>query len=146
MGASLGSGQGGTRGRGKRGYRPMAEINMTPFIDVMLVLLIVFMVSAPLLTAGVPVDLPSSEAKPLTQENEEPLEVSLRVNGEIYLEETLVKKDRLIQTLSAITENNPDRRIYVRGDQTLPYGTIMSTIGAINAAGFRKVALITEQK
>lgn len=119
---------------------------MTPFIDVMLVLLIVFMVSAPLLTAGVPVDLPSSEAKPLTQENEEPLEVSLRVNGEIYLEETLVKKDRLIQTLSAITENNPDRRIYVRGDQTLPYGTIMSTIGAINAAGFRKVALITEQK
>ena len=144
MGASLGSGQGGTRGRGRRGYRPMAEINMTPFIDVMLVLLIVFMVSAPLLTAGVPVDLPTSKAKALTQEDDKPLEISLKGNGEIYVGETLVQKERLIPMLSAITESNPDRRIYVRGDQTLAYGAIMKIIGSINEAGFKKVALITE--
>ncbi len=144
MGASLGSGQGGTRGRGRRGYRQMAEINMTPFIDVMLVLLIVFMVSAPLLTAGVPVDLPSSKAKALTQEDDKPLEISLRKDGSIFVGETPVKGDRLIPMLSAITENNPDRRIYVRGDQKLAYGEIMGIIGSINAAGFKKVALITE--
>lgn len=143
MGMSLGTG-GGKRGRGNRAYRPMAEINVTPFVDVMLVLLIVFMVSAPLLTAGVPVDLPSSKAKALTQEDEKPLEVSLNANGDIFVGETPVKKDRLIAMLSAITENNPDRRIYVRGDQGLPYGQVMKIIGDINAGGFRKVALITE--
>jgi biopolymer transport protein TolR len=135
----------GGRGRGRKAYRPMAEINMTPFIDVMLVLLIVFMVSAPLLTAGVAVDLPSSKAKPLTQEDDKPLEISLRGNGDIFIGETAVKADRLIPMLSAITENDIDRRIYVRGDQKLPYGDIMKIIGAINAAGFRKVALITKQ-
>ncbi len=144
MGMSIGPAGSGKRGRGSHAYRPMAEINVTPFVDVMLVLLIVFMVSAPLLTAGVPVDLPSSKAKALTQEDEKPLEVSLKGNGDIYIGETLVKKDRLIPMLSAITENNPDRRIYVRGDQTLPYGKIMKTIGSINAAGFKKVALVTE--
>ncbi|MCB9963514.1 MAG: protein TolR [Rhodospirillales bacterium] len=143
MGMSLGT-SGGGRGRGRKAYRPMAEINVTPLVDVMLVLLIVFMVSAPLLTAGVPVDLPSSQAKALTQEDEKPLEISLRGDGEIYVGETLVKKERLIPMLSAITESNPDRRIYVRGDQKLAYGEIMETIGAINAAGFRKVALITD--
>lgn len=144
MGMSLGSSGGGKRGRGSRAYRPMSEINVTPFVDVMLVLLIVFMVSAPLLTAGVPVDLPSSQAKALTQEDDKPLEISLKENGKIFVGETEVRRERLIPMLSAITDNNPDRRIYVRGDQTLPYGTIMKTIGSINAAGFRKVALITE--
>lgn len=143
MGASLQS-SGGKRGRGNRAYRPMAEINVTPFVDVMLVLLIVFMVSAPLLTAGVPVDLPSSKAKALTQEDDKPLEISLRGDGTIYVGETEVKRERLIPMLSAITESNPERRIYVRGDQDLSYGVIMQTIGSINEAGFKKVALITE--
>lgn len=141
MGMSLNSGSMRTR---KGAYRPMSEINVTPFVDVMLVLLIVFMVSAPLLTAGVPVDLPDSKAAPLMDEDNKPLEITLREDGSIYVGETVLTEERIVPMLSAITESNPDRRIYIRGAETLPYGEVMRIIGAINAGGFKKVALITE--
>lgn len=130
-------------GRGGRGYRPMAEINVTPFVDVMLVLLIVFMVAAPLLTAGVPIDLPDSEAKAISEEDNKPLEVSLAKDGKIYVGDTEVKQDRLVSLLGSMTNNDPDRRIYIRADTSLDYGQVMQTLGAINGAGFRKVALVS---
>ncbi|MCK5284179.1 MAG: protein TolR [Alphaproteobacteria bacterium] len=146
MGASLTT---KTRARGRRTggtYRPMAEINVTPFVDVMLVLLIVFMVAAPLLTAGVPVDLPNSEAKPISDEDNKPIEITLTKEGKTYIGETEVKSGNLINLLSAMTEGNEERRIYIRGDQTLSYGNVMKIIGIINGAGFTKVALISESK
>jgi len=146
MGASLTT---KTRSRGRRTggtYRPMAEINVTPFVDVMLVLLIVFMVAAPLLTAGVPVDLPQSDAKPIQDEDNKPIEITVNAQGEIYIGETPVKRERLIPLLAAMTESQADRRIYIRGDQSISYGDIIEIIGAINGAGFTKVALISEGK
>lgn len=142
MGASL---QSGSRGRGgrRRSYTKMSEINVTPFVDVMLVLLIVFMVTAPLLTAGVPVDLPKSEARQIQDEDNKPIEVTVSSDGKIFVGETEVEKDRLISLLSAITDNDPERRVFIRGDQKLAYGEIMDVIGAINKGGFRKVALIS---
>ena len=132
--------------KGRKGhYRPMSEINVTPFVDVMLVLLVVFMVAAPLLSAGVPIDLPDSEAKPLNNQDNKPLEVSINKEGQLYVGETLVKRERLITLLASITNNDPDRRIYIRADSTLDYGDVMGVLGAINAAGFRKVALISEK-
>ncbi len=138
-----------TRSKGRRTggtYRPMAEINVTPFVDVMLVLLIVFMVAAPLLTAGVPVDLPNSEAKSISDEDNKPIEITVTEDGKTYIGETEVKKGNLINLLSAMTEGNEERRIYIRGDQTLSYGKVMKVIGAVNGAGFTKVALISESK
>lgn len=146
MGATLAT---KTKSRGRRtggAYRPMAEINVTPFVDVMLVLLIVFMVAAPLLTAGVPVDLPNSDAKAITDEDNRPIEVTINKEGKVFIGETEVKKGNLINLLKAMTEDNKERRIYVRGDQSIAYGEIMKTIGAINVAGFNKVALISESK
>ena len=138
-----------TRSRGRRTggtYRPMAEINMTPFIDVMLVLLIVFMVAAPLLTTGVEVDLPDSSAKAITNEDNKPIEITLAKDGKIYIGETEFDEARIVGQLTAMTEGNRDeRRIYIRGDRTLEYGRVMRMIGAINGAGFTKVALISEQ-
>ncbi len=142
MGALLQTKENSGRKRGN--YRPMAEINVTPFVDVMLVLLVVFMVAAPLLTAGVPVDLPDSQAKPLKEEDNKPLEITINKNGEIYIGETPVKEERLIALLQAMTNNDPDRRVFIRGDETLEYGEVMEILGAINSAGFRKVALISE--
>lgn len=143
MGVKLDMG-GGRRGRGS--HRPMAEINVTPFVDVMLVLLIVFMVAAPLLTAGVPIDLPDSAAKALKDEDNKPLEVSIGKEGELFVGETSVKEDRLVALLTSMTNNDPERRIYIRADQTLDYGRVMGVLGAINGAGFRKVALISDAK
>ncbi len=143
MGASVTGGgrqSGGRRGR----YRPMAEINVTPFVDVMLVLLIVFMVAAPLLTAGVPVDLPKAQAKPLPQDNK-PLEITVNHEGAIFLVETEVGLNELVPRLTAIAGNNKDTRIYVRGDTKLDYGQVMQVIGAINAGGFTRVALVVDQ-
>lgn len=137
-----------TKSRGRRTggtYRPMSDINVTPLVDVMLVLLIVFMVAAPLLTAGVSVDLPNSKAKALQVEDNKPVEISITKDGKIFISETEVQKDRLIPLLSAIAENKADQRIYIRGDQELSYGRIMEIVGAINAAGYAKVALISEQ-
>ncbi|MAE51908.1 MAG: protein TolR [Micavibrio sp.] len=144
MGASLTT---KTRSRGRRTggtYRPMAEINVTPFVDVMLVLLIVFMVAAPLLTAGVPIDLPDSNAKSIQDEENKPIEISVSNDDKIFIGETEVTMDRLVPLLAAMTENQSDRRIYIRADQTLSYGNVMAVIGAVNGAGFTKVALISE--
>lgn len=131
------------RGSGRRGAAPMSEINVTPFVDVMLVLLIIFMVTAPLMTVAVPVDLPKAKASAMN-ESVEPLTVSITCDGKVYLQETEVAVEGLIPKLQAITEAKPDTRIFVRGDQTVTYGQIMSVVGAINGAGFKKVALMTE--
>lgn len=141
MGVSLK--QSGSRRGGRRAYTPMAEINVTPFVDVMLVLLIVFMVSAPLLTVGVPVELPQSQASALN-DPEEPVVVTVDAEGQIFVQETVVELDRVTPLLRAVTQNNPDIRIFVRGDRQLAYGDIMQVMGVINSAGFRRVALITE--
>jgi biopolymer transport protein TolR len=133
----------GVRVYQRRTYRPMSEINVTPFVDVMLVLLIVFMVTAPLLTVGVPVDLPETNAAPINQP-EEPLVITLDADGRIYIQETEIEIERLVPQLSAITENRPDTRIYVRGDKGLPYGDVMALMGRLAAAGFSKVALVAE--
>jgi biopolymer transport protein TolR len=133
---------------GRRGRRRavMSEINVTPFVDVMLVLLIVFMVSAPLLTVGVPIDLPQSQAKALEQNNE-PLTVSVKVDGQVYLQNDEIKLDDLVSKLSAIITargGNPNELIYVRGDRKVDYGTMMRVMGRISGAGYHRVALVTE--
>ena len=144
MGASLAT---KTKSRGRRtggSYRPMAEINVTPFVDVMLVLLIVFMVAAPLLTVGVEVDLPQSDAKAIATEDNKPLEITMDKSGQIYIGEAQIPQAELIQKLTALTEGAYDKRIYIRGDRALSYGQIMALIGRVNAAGFTKVALLSE--
>ncbi len=132
-----------SEGRRRGAYRPMSEINVTPFVDVMLVLLIVFMVTAPLLTVGVPVDLPKAEAKAIG-ETEEPLVVSVNAEGQIFIQDTEVETEQLVPRLVAITGSKPDTRIYVRGDRRIDYGRIMEVMGRINVAGFTRVALIAE--
>jgi biopolymer transport protein TolR len=139
MGAAVSSSGGGRRG-GKR--RPLAEINVTPFVDVMLVLLIIFMVTAPLLSPGIPVDLPKSNAKPMS-ENREPLSITVKKDGRIYLMNTPVAADDLVARLKAIAENGNDERIYVRGDAAVAYGRVIEVMGILNAAGFTKVGLVT---
>ena len=121
----------------------MSEINVTPFVDVMLVLLVVFMITAPLLTVGVPIDLPKTAASTL-QGSEEPLTVSINEKGKIYLQKTLVKREELVARMLAISENLTSRRIFVRGDRLVDYGTVMEVMGSLNAAGFNKIALVTE--
>jgi biopolymer transport protein TolR len=134
-------------GRARRRRRAvMSEINVTPFVDVMLVLLIVFMVSAPLLTVGVPLDLPQSQAKSLDQDRE-PLTVSVNVQGQVFLQNTEIKVDDLVSKLKAITDARGggfDERIYVRGDKKVDYGTMMRVMGRLSAAGYHRVALVTE--
>jgi biopolymer transport protein TolR len=144
MQSSGGSGGMGGRGGYRRSYRPMSDINVTPFIDVMLVLLIVFMVTAPLLSAGIPVDLPKTEAAAVTDIDDKPLEVALNKKGEIYIGETKVTRDELLAKLSAITGDNRERRVFIKADQGLSYGQVMEILGSINKAGYQKVALITE--
>ena len=121
----------------------MSEINVTPFVDVMLVLLIVFMVTAPLLTVGIPVDLPKVKASALTDQKD-PIEITLNVEGDIYIGESLVEPENLISRLNAITEQNTEARIYIRGDRVIAYGRIMEVMSIINSAGYIKVALITQ--
>ena len=140
MGANLqNSGNGGRRGR----YKPMAEINVTPFVDVMLVLLIVFMVTAPLLAVGVPVDLPQTAARSIG-EDRKPLTVTVDAAGAIFLQEQPVELNTLVERLRAIGGVSPDTRIYVRGDRAIDYGSVMQVMGTINSAGFTRVALVTE--
>ena len=121
----------------------MAEINVTPFVDVMLVLLIVFMVTAPLLTVGVPVDLPKTKAQALSQQRE-PLSVTIRRGGRIYLQNTPIAEDALVPKLTAIAANGYDQRIYVRGDQAVDYGRVMEVMGLLSAAGFTHIGLVTD--
>ena len=121
----------------------MSEINVTPFVDVMLVLLIVFMVTAPLLTVGIPVDLPKVKASALSDQKD-PLEITVKLGGEIYLGESKVEVENLIPRLNAITELNKEARIYVRGDRVVAYGRIMEIMSLVNSAGYIKVALVTQ--
>jgi len=122
--------------------RAMAEINVTPFVDVMLVLLIVFMVTAPLLTAGVPVDLPKTRAQALGQDRE-PLSVSVKRDGSIYLQNSPISEDALVPRLKAIAQNGYDQRIFVRGDKSVDYGRVMEVMGLLNEAGFTHIGLVT---
>jgi biopolymer transport protein TolR len=142
------NGGGAATSSSKRRHRRravMSEINVTPMVDVMLVLLIIFMVSAPLLTVGVPIDLPRTQAKSLDQDRE-PLTVSVNGKGEVYLQNAEIKVDDLVAKLQAITQarGGLDERIYVRGDRTVDYGTVMRVMGRLSAAGFHRVALVTE--
>lgn len=142
MGASMMGGNSRRYG-GRRRYTPMAEINVTPMVDVMLVLLIVFMVTAPLMTVGVPVDLPKTKAAQLT-DSEEPLVLTVNKDGNIYIQETAIELENLVPRLQAITENNADIRIFVRGDKEIAYGKVMEVMGQVSAAGFKKVALLAK--
>jgi biopolymer transport protein TolR len=133
---------GGGRRRHRRAHRrPMSEINVTPFVDVMLVLLIVFMVTAPLLSAGVPVDLPEAAANPLALEKE-PITITVDVDGNVYLKDDQIAVDDLVPRLVELTGGKYDERIYVRGDKSASYGTIMVVMGAISGAGFRQIGLV----
>ena len=125
-------------------YRPMADINVTPMVDVMLVLLIVFMVTAPLLTVGVPVDLPQTKAQQLN-EPKEPLVISINAECKMYLQNSEIDQDALVPRLQAITNNNPSATIYIRGDRSANYGCVLGVMGLVNGAGFTKVSLISEQ-
>ncbi len=122
----------------------MSEINVTPFVDVMLVLLIVFMVTAPLLTVGVPVDLPKTNAKAIS-EPDEPLVVTVNAEGQIFLQDSRVELGNLAPRLKAITDNKPDTRIYVRGDRTIEYGRIMAVMVSVSVGGFTRLALFTDR-
>jgi biopolymer transport protein TolR len=137
-------GGGGRRGRRRGAKRPMSDINVTPMVDVMLVLLIVFMVAAPLLTVGVPIDLPQTKAKELNTESK-PITVSVTPAGEIYLGDKPTDIDSLIDQITAQSANGTDERIYVRGDQTANYGAVMKVMGVLSAGGFSKIGLITAQ-
>ena len=139
-------------GRGGRGHRRrgrhhalMSEINVTPFVDVMLVLLIIFMVAAPLLTVGVPIDLPETEANALNADTQ-PITVSVNDKGQIFLQETEVPIDEVVAKLEAIARTGYDERIYVRGDKSADYGTVMKVMARISAAGFRNLGLVTLQE
>jgi biopolymer transport protein TolR len=127
----------------RRSARPMSEINVTPMVDVMLVLLIIFMVTAPLLTVGVPIELPKSEAKQL-EGDKEPLTISVDPKGKIFLQETELQIDEIVPKLTAIAKNGYDERIFVRGDRRVNYGVVMRVMGTISAAGFRRIALISD--
>ena len=136
-------GAGVKRSAGGRRHRPMGEINVTPFVDVMLVLLIVFMVTAPLLTVGVEVDLPKTKAGAINADAA-PLVVSIKSDGSLYLQETVVEPAVLIPRLKAISNANPNVRIFVRGDRAVSYGEVLSVMGRIQSAGFEKVALVAK--
>jgi len=134
--------QHGARGSRRR-HRPLSEINVTPLVDVMLVLLIVFMVTAPLLTTGVHVDLPKSKAAPLSQSDEKPLEISIDAKGQIFLQESPVDLPSLVPKLNAISNENHDAKIYIRGDRANSWGTMMEVLGAVGGAGYSKVGLVS---
>ncbi len=142
-GGSSRGGRGRRRGRGKGGL--ISEINVTPFVDVMLVLLIIFMVAAPLLTVGVPIDLPETQAKAMNSETQ-PITVSVNDQGQIYLQETEIELDDIVAKLEAISKTGYDERIYVRGDKTADYGTVMKVMARVSAAGYKNLGLVTLQE
>ena len=144
MGVSL---QPGGRGRGRRHRvrRPMSEINVTPMVDVMLVLLIIFMVAAPLLTVGVPIELPKTAAAPLPTEQEEPLTIAMTADGQILVQNSAVEPSGLIPLLRAVAEERKSGKIFLRADGTIPYEGVMQVMGALNASGFNDIGLVTEQ-
>jgi len=145
MGAGVMQRKQGTRRRRRRSRAAvMSEINVTPFVDVMLVLLIIFMVAAPLLTVGVPVELPETAAEALPAEQEEPLTITLTSDGLVLIQTTETPRDQLIAKLRAIAAERVDDKIYLRADGAIPYAEIMQIMGALNAAGFRNIGLVTE--
>ncbi|XWN32187.1 MAG: protein TolR [Devosia sp.] len=146
MGMSSGGGPGLGSGRRRRSrFQPMSEINVTPFVDVMLVLLIIFMVSAPLLTVGVPIDLPKTAAKPL-EGDVDPLTITIDADGQLFLQENEIAIDTLIGRLEAIAEAGYEERILVRGDAQSDYGQIMQVMGRLNRAGFNRIGLVTVEE
>jgi len=148
MGAGVQQAQGGGGRRRRRGgrarTRPMAEINVTPFVDVMLVLLIIFMVAAPLMTVGVPVDLPKTAAGALSSEAEEPLSVTITASGEVQIMTTPAPRDQLVNKLRAIAAERETDRVFLRADGSVPYREVMQVMGALNAGGFSNVGLVTD--
>ncbi|MFN3643960.1 MAG: protein TolR [Gemmobacter sp.] len=139
------SGGGGRRrGRRRRAARPMSEINVTPFVDVMLVLLIIFMVAAPLLTVGVPVELPRTAAQALPAEQEEPLTITLTADGLILIQTSEVAEGELIPRLAAVAAERRSDKVFLRADSAIPYGRVAQVMGALNAGGFRNIGLVTD--
>ncbi len=149
MGMSVSAGGSGRGGRGhrRRGrhHGLMSEINVTPMVDVMLVLLIIFMVAAPLLTVGVPIDLPETQAKAMNSDTQ-PITVSIDEQGKVFLQETEIPIDEVVSKLEAISKTGYDERIYVRGDKTADYGTVMKVMARISAAGYKNIGLVTLQE
>jgi biopolymer transport protein TolR len=139
MAVTMSNGRGGRNSR----YRPMADINVTPLVDVMLVLLVVFMVTAPLLTVGVPVDLPQTQAPPIN-EPKEPTVITVNKEGEVFVQDTSIPMDSLVAKLQAVTNSNPDAVLYVRGDKDINYGKVLEVMSLISNAGFHKVSLVAE--
>ena len=146
MAMAVASGGGGGRRRGRRGgkSKPMSEINVTPMVDVMLVLLIIFMVAAPLMTVGVPIDLPKTQARQLNTE-QKPVTVSVNPGGLIYVGEAQVPLEGVVEAVTAASPNGIEDRVYVRGDGTASYGAVMQVMGALSGAGFTKIGLLTDQ-
>jgi biopolymer transport protein TolR len=144
MGAAAGGAKGGYTRRGSRrkSFSPMSDINVTPMVDVMLVLLIVFMVAAPLMTVGVPIELPETKAKPLQGSNE-PITVTVTAESKLFLQETEIDLETLTPKLQAVAKNGYDEQIFVRADTNVPYGLVMQVMGALNQAGFHKLGLVT---
>ncbi len=147
MGMSVGTaGRSGGRGGRKRARRaPVSEINVTPLVDVMLVLLIIFMVAAPMMTVGVPIDLPETQAKPMNAETQ-PITVSVNDKGQIYLQETEIPIEEVVPKLEAISKTGYEERIYVRADKASEYGTVMQVMARISSAGFKNLGLVTLQE
>ena len=147
MGMSVGGSGGGGGGRRRRGGKrgPVSEINVTPLVDVMLVLLIIFMVAAPMMTVGVPIDLPETQAKALNSETQ-PITVSVKDNGEVYLQETPIAVDEIAAKLEAIATTGYSERIFVRGDAAAPYGVIADVMARIQGAGFKNIGLVTQDR
>ncbi len=147
MGMAVGGAKGSGGGRRRRGGRKSAisEINVTPLVDVMLVLLIIFMVAAPMMTVGVPIDLPETQAKAMNADTQ-PITVSVNPAGEIFLQETPIAIDEVVPKLEAIATTGYNERIYVRGDTNADYGTVMKVMARISAAGFKNLGLVTLQE
>ena len=146
MAMAVANGGGGGRRRGRRGAKskPMSEINVTPMVDVMLVLLIIFMVAAPLMTVGVPIDLPKTQARQLNTE-QKPVTVSVNTEGVIFVGDTQVPLEGVVDAVTAASTNGIEDRVYVRGDGTASYGAVMQVMGALSGAGFTKIGLLTDQ-
>jgi biopolymer transport protein TolR len=142
--AAAGNGSGGRRGRRRGGNKPMSEINVTPMVDVMLVLLIVFMVAAPLMTVGVSIDLPQTQARQMNTESQ-PITLSVTPDGQVFLADEAVPLEDLVSRVTAVAVNGTDDRIYIRGDTSANYGAVMRVMGALSGAGYARIGLITEQ-
>jgi len=143
-GVAKGGGGGGRRGRKRRGGAPMADINVTPFIDVMLVLLIIFMVAAPMLTVGVPIELPETAANALPSEQEEPLAITMTADGRLMIQNTETAPGELITRLTAIAAERTSDKIFLRADGSIPYARVAEVMGALSAGGFNNIGLVTD--